>query len=125
MSEPGEEPTSGLKNPLAAARGVGIGTLILEAIALLLAIQPMRVIAPDTPGWALGVVAALALSCIVVAGLLRRPWGWHAGTALQVAVILTGVFQYALFIFGAVFLATWLYVLKVRADVGKPAKFDH
>jgi hypothetical protein len=101
-----------------------MGTLILEAIVLLLAIQPIRIIAPDTPGWALGIVAVLALACLGVAGLLRRPWGWHVGTALQVAVLLTGVFQYAMFVVGAAFLLVWIYVLKIRADLAKPARFD-
>jgi len=123
--EAGAAPTSGLKNPTAAARGVGMGALILEAIVLLLAIQPIRIIAPDTPGWALGIVAGLALACMGVAGLLRRPWGWHVGTALQVAVVLTGVFQYAMFVVGGVFLLIWIYVLKIRADLAKPANFDH
>lgn len=108
---------SGLKNPVAAARGVGAATLVLEAIALLLAIQPIRIMAPDTPGWGLGVIALLAVGCAVTVRLLKRSWGWHVGTALQLAVIATGFFQYAMFILGVVFLAIWLYVLKVRADV--------
>lgn len=126
MSGPAEqEPRSGLKNPAAAVRGVGMGALILEGIVLLLAIQPIRIIAPDTPGWGLAIVAVLGLACFGVAGLLRRPWGWHVGTALQVAVIATGVFQYSMFILGAVFLAIWIYVLRIRSELAKPARFDH
>jgi hypothetical protein len=120
-----EEPTSGLKNPTAAARGVGMATMVLESITLLLAIQPIRIVAPDTPGWGLGIIAGLAFGCLIVAGLLRRSWGWHLGTALQVAVIATGVFQYAMFLVGALFLAIWLYVLRIRADLATPAMFDH
>jgi len=119
-----EQPTSGLKNPVAASRGVAAATLILEAISLLLAIQPIRIMAPETPGWALGVIAALAVMCVVLVGQLKRPWVWHAGTALQIAVLATGFFQYAMFILGAVFLGAWLYVLKVRSDITKPAHFD-
>lgn len=119
------DPVSGLKNPALAILVVGTATLVLEWIALLLAIQPIRIIAPDTPGWALGVIAALAFACLGVAGLLRRPWAWHAGTGLQLAVIAAGVFQYSMFVLGAVFLALWLYALKVRSDLSKPARFDH
>lgn len=102
-----------------------MATLILESIVLLLAIQPIRIMAPDTPGWALGVIAGLAVACLGVGRLLRHSWGWHVGTALQVAVIVTGVFQYSMYFVGVLFLVVWLYVLKVRADVTKPARFDH
>ncbi len=37
----------GLRNPQAAVRGLGAGTLALEAIVLLLAIQPIRIIGGD------------------------------------------------------------------------------
>ena len=120
-----EIPASGLRNPAAAIRGVGIGTLVLEAIALLLAIQPIRMVAPDTPGWALGTVAGLAGACLLAAGLLRRAWGWWAVLVLQVAVIVAGVLQYALFILGAIFLLIWIYLLRVKSSLAKPARFDH
>lgn len=119
------QPTSGLKNPAAAARGVAMGTLGLEFVVVLLSLQPIRTLNPDVSGAALGLVAALAVACLVVAALLRYPWGWHLGTALQVAFILTGFLQYAMFILGVLFLLVWLYVLKVRADLRKPARFDH
>jgi Protein of unknown function (DUF4233) len=120
-----DQPTSGLKNPAAAARVFAAATLILEAITLLLAIQPIRIMAPDTPAWGLAVIAGLAVMCIVFVTQLKRAWVWHAGTALQVAVIATGFLQYAMFVLGVVFLGAWLYVLKVRSDITKPARFDH
>jgi hypothetical protein len=120
-----EQPTSGLRNPAAAVRGVAIGALCLESIVILLSLQPIRILDPDVSGGVLGLVASLAVACLVVAGLLRYPWGWHAGTALQVAFILTGFFQYAMFILGGLFLLVWLYVLKIRSDLRKPARFDH
>jgi hypothetical protein len=65
-----ETPFSGLRNPAAAIRGAAMGTLILEAIVLLLAIQPIRIVAPSTPGWALLSVAVLALLCILISSLV-------------------------------------------------------
>jgi hypothetical protein len=121
----GDTPSSGLRNPAAAIRGVGMGTLILEFVALLLAIQPIRMVAPDTPGWALGLVAGLAIACLVVAGLLRHAWAWHVGTGLQVVIALTGLVQYAVAILGVLFFAIWLYVLHIRRTLSQPAKFDH
>ncbi|MDQ1657313.1 MAG: hypothetical protein QOD41_2396 [Cryptosporangiaceae bacterium] len=118
-------PFSGLKNPAAAIRGVAMATLILEAIVLLLAIQPVRIVAPTTPGWGLALLAVLAVVCLLATGLLRFPWGWPTVIAIQVAVITSGLLQYALFLLGGVFLAIWLYVLKLRSELGRPAQFDH
>jgi hypothetical protein len=120
-----ETPFSGLRNPAAAIRGAAMGTLILEAIVLLLAIQPIRTVAPRTPGWGLLSVAVLALLCVLISSQVRNPWGWRLGLAIQVAVIGAGFLQYALFVLGAVFLAVWLYLLRVRSALAKPAEFDH
>ena len=125
-AEPADElPTSGLRNPEAAVRGVGMATLGVEWLVLLLALQPIRMVAPDTPGWALGVVAALAFACLGAAALLRYRWGWTVASALQVAIVLTGLLQWALFVVGGVFVLIWLYVLHVRRTVSRPARFDH
>jgi hypothetical protein len=102
-----------------------MATLILEAIVLLLAIQPVRIVAPATPGWGLALLAVLALVCLLAAGLLRFPWGWPTVIVIQVAVITSGLLQYALFLLGGVFLAIWLYVLRLRKELGRPAEFDH
>lgn len=110
-------PGSGLKNPAGAVRGVAMAALVLESLVVLLAVQPIRMVAPDTPGWGLGVVALVALACLVAAGLLRRRGGWWVGTAVQGAVIATGLLQPAMFVLGAVFLAVWLYVLHLRRTV--------
>jgi hypothetical protein len=119
-----DQPTSGLRNPAAAVRGVAMGTLILEAIVVLLAIAPIRMMSGIT-GTQVGVLLGLAAACLLVCGLLRRRWGWHVGTALQVAVTLSGVYQPAMFVLGAVFLLIWSYLLRLRVTVEQPARFDH
>ncbi len=113
--EPAGQP-SGLRNPGAAVRGVAAGALVLEAIVLLLAIQPIRVVGQlsGVGVWAMVVLAAL---CVALAGLMRRSWAWHAGTALQVLVIAGGVFQWGVAVIGLVFGGLWLYVLHVRRTV--------
>jgi hypothetical protein len=119
-----EGPTSGLRNPQAAVRGVAMGTLILESIVVLLAIAPIKMMSGIT-GTQLVVLSGLAVVCLLVCGLLRRPWGWHVGTALQVAVTLTGFYTPAMFVLGIVFLLIWVYLLRLRVTVSKPAQFDH
>lgn len=118
-------PSSGLRNPRAAIRGVGGGALFLEWIVVLLVIQPIQTLAPDTSGWRLAVLVALAFGCLVVAALLRYPWGWHLGTALQLAIVATGFLLPAMFVLGVVFLGIWIYILRVRRTLSRPARFDH
>ncbi|MEU6078587.1 DUF4233 domain-containing protein [Micromonospora sp. NPDC047074] len=105
---------SGLRNPERAVRGLGAGTLSLEALVLVLAIQPIRVVGGDLGGAAIGAVVALAVAAVLLAGLMRRPWAWHAGTALQGLLMLAGLLHWSLLVLGVVFALVWAYALHVR-----------
>lgn len=108
---------SGLRNPQAAVRGLGAGTLGLEAIVLLLAIQPLRLFAGHFSGFGVGVVIALAVLCIVVAGMMKRRWAWHIGTAVQVVLIVSGLLHWSLAALGLIFGAVWAYATYVRRTI--------
>jgi hypothetical protein len=115
---PADEPRrSGLRNPEAAVRGLGAGTLALEAIVLLLAIQPIRILGGDLSGWGIGVVVTLAVLAAVLAGSMRRSWAWHAGTALQVLLLASGLLHWSLGALGLIFGATWAYATSVRHKI--------
>jgi hypothetical protein len=105
---------SGLRNPQAAVRGLGAGTLGLEAVVLLLAIQPLRLFAGHFSGFGVGVVIALAVLCILLAGMMKRPWAWHAGSALQVLLLVSGLLHWSLAGLGLIFGAVWAYATYVR-----------
>jgi len=112
------EQGSGLRSPTAAARGVGAGALAMEAVVLLLAIQPIRVLGANLTGVAIGVILALAVACLLLASQLRRRWAWYAGGGIQVVILACGfVFHGSLAVLGAVFGLVWLYVLHVRRTV--------
>jgi hypothetical protein len=117
-----EAQRSGLRNPVAAARGLGAGTLILETIVLLLAIQPMRMLGGDLSGAAIGVIVGAAVACVVLAGLLRRDWAWYAAGVLQGLLMLAGFLHWALAGVGLLFGLAWLYVLNVRRTILAPPK---
>ncbi|MFG1882203.1 DUF4233 domain-containing protein [Micromonospora sp. NPDC049102] len=116
MGEPeaGQVRRSGLRNPQGAVRGLGAGTLGLEALVLLLAIQPIRVVGGDLGGAAIAVVVALAVAAILLAGMMRRPWAWHAGTVLQGLLIVAGLLHWSLLVLGIIFALVWAYALHVR-----------
>jgi hypothetical protein len=106
---------SGLRNPAAAARGLGVATLLLEALALLMAVQPLRVLgAPTVAVAAVGLLVGVAVS---LAALLRFSITWYLAWAFQVAVLLTGLFQWALAALGVAFCLVWWYVLHVRRTI--------
>jgi hypothetical protein len=113
----GEEPRSGLRNPTAAVRGVGAGTLVLECVVLLMAIVPLVKLGGANRGTAIVVTLTLMVCCAVLAGLLRYRWAWYAAAALQAALLLTGFLNVALGVLGLVFGAVWLYVLHVRRTI--------
>ncbi|MEU2613583.1 DUF4233 domain-containing protein [Micromonospora sp. NPDC007271] len=105
---------SGLRNPEKAVRGLGAGTLALEALVLLLAIQPIRVVGGHLSTAAIGAIVALAVVCVVLAGQMKRSWAWHAGTAVQGLLMLSGLLHWSLLVLGIIFALVWAYALHVR-----------
>ena len=108
---------SGLRNPAAAVRGLGAGTLVIEAVVLLLAIQPIRILGGQLSGAGVAVVVGLAVLAVVVAGMMRRRWAWHVGTGLQAALLLSGFLHWSLGALGLIFAATWAYATYVRRSI--------
>lgn len=108
---------SGLRNPAAAVRGLGSGTLAMEAIVLLLAIQPIRLMGGRLGGWGVGAVVGLAVVALLLAGSMKRRWAWHAGTALQVLLLLAGLLHWSLGALGLIFGAVWAYASHVRRSI--------
>ncbi|WP_328466347.1 DUF4233 domain-containing protein [Actinoplanes sp. NBC_00393] len=115
--QPGAARPSGLRNPEAAVRGLGAGTLVLEAIVLLLAIVPIQKLSGDIPGWGIAAVVALAVVAVVLAGCMRRPWAWPAGAILQVLLLACGLVHWSLAVLGLIFGAVWAYNYNVRRTI--------
>lgn len=105
---------SGLRNPERAVRGLGAGTLALEALVLLLAIQPIRLVGGHLSGAAIGAIVALAVACVLLAGQMKRPWAWPVGTVLQGLLMLSGLLHWSLLVLGVMFALVWGYALHVR-----------
>jgi Protein of unknown function (DUF4233) len=112
-----EQPPSGLRNPQAAVRGLGAGTLVLEAIVLLLGIQPIRIMGGDLSGWGVAAVIALAVVAILLAGVMKRPWAWTAGAVLQALLIACGLLHWSLAVLGIIFAGAWAYAAYVRRKI--------
>jgi hypothetical protein len=94
--------------------------LSLEAIAFGLSTPVLISVAGVDTAVSLWIGLGLFVACLVTAGLLRFPWAFGLGWALQVAAIAVGFLVPAMFFLGAVFLALWAtaYLLgrRIEAD---------
>ena len=94
--------------------------LTLEAIVLALSVPVMISVEDVDAGLAVGLGIGLAVLCVLTAGLLRRPWAYVVGHALQVGAICLGFVVPVMFLVGAMFGALWalayLVGRKIEAD---------
>jgi hypothetical protein len=81
--------------------------LTLESIALGLTTPVLVTVSEVALGTALALGLGLAAACLLVAGLLRRPWAYALGWAIQAAAIGLGVLVPMMFVLGAVFAVLW------------------
>lgn len=88
-------------------RAMCAAILALESIALGLTTPVMIMIADVERTTALVVGLGLAVACLVVAGLLRKEWAYHAGTAIQVAAVALGFVIPMMFVLGGIFALLW------------------
>jgi hypothetical protein len=85
--------------------------LIMEAVVLLLAILPAKVLEHVHGGVAVSVGGGLALVALLLSGVVGRPrmsWALVAGTVLQALVIASGAAVPAMYVLGVIFGALWL-----------------
>jgi hypothetical protein len=81
--------------------------LALEAITLGLTTPVMISIVDVDTATALWIGLGLMVTCLVVAGLLRREWAYLLGWAIQVAAIGLGVLVTIMFVLGPIFALLW------------------
>ncbi len=104
-------------DPWKGLRGVMAGTLVLEAIVVLLVLPVVAKLGGGVSWLSGGYVVALAVVMIVASGMQRRPWAVPVDVALQVAMIAGWAVHPSLGIMGLVFAAVWAYILYLRRDV--------
>lgn len=108
---------SGLANPERAARSLGAAAMTLEGITLLLAVQPIRMLASGDTTAAVIFLIAVAVAAFALAGMMKRSWAWTAAGVLQVVLIAGFLAHWSIAAIGVMFGLAWLYVLKVRRTI--------
>ncbi len=84
-----------------------LGSAVITMESLLMAFALL--IAMDNHGsLALWIGGAIALLCLLTAGMMKRKSGWYFGSLLQVAVICYGFVLPVMFFMGALFAGLWI-----------------
>ena len=102
-------------------RALCAAMLTLEAIVLALSVPVMIAVEDVDTGPAVSLGLGLAVLCVVTAGLLRRPWAYLLGHAIQVGAICLGFVVPAMFLVGTIFAVLWVtaYLVGRRIESDK------
>ncbi|MUL68377.1 hypothetical protein BOO86_28180 [Mycobacterium sp. CBMA 234] len=112
MSTPSQQP-----DPWKSFRGVMAGTLILEAIAVLLALPVVSVFHGGLTPLSSGYLIGMAVVLVLFSGLQGRPWALWANIGLQFVLILGAFIDVTIGIIGIIFLLVWVLIFYVRFEV--------
>jgi uncharacterized protein DUF4233 len=113
----GGTPTPAPENVWKSFRGVMAGTLILEAIVVLLALPVVGTVGGGLTSAALGFLIGLAGVLVLMAGLQGRSWAIWMNLAVQLVPIVGFVVYPGLGFIGALFAAVWALIAYFRAEV--------
>jgi hypothetical protein len=98
-------------------RRLGASVLGMEAIVVALLTPVAITVGGVAPGFAVTVGVGLAVLCVLVAGMLKRPFAYVAGSAVQLLAIATGFVVPAMFFLGVIFAALWVTAIFVARRV--------
>src|SRR3954468_22236797 len=98
-------------------RTLAAATVTLEAFVVFFAGLVAKDLSSLSTGAALAVFGGLAVACLLTAGLLRRPWGYAFGWAVQAAVVASGFWVPVIFFLGGVFAVLWWFALSQGARI--------
>jgi hypothetical protein len=117
-----EQPASQRPDPWRSFRGVMAGTLILEAIVVLLALPVVSVSHGGLTATSGGFLICFAVVLILLCGVQGRPWALWVNLGLQVVLIVGFLIHAAIGFIGVVFAAVWGLIVYLRAEVRRREK---
>ena len=117
--QPDEEPgdTAASPDPWKSFRGVMAGTLILEAIVVLLALPVVSVSQGGLTAVSGGYLVVLAVVLVLLAGVQGRPWALWANLGVQAVVVAGAFIHVAVGFIGVLFVGVWVLIAYLRAEV--------
>ena len=93
------------------------GTLILEAIVVLLALPVVGAVGGGLNPASTGYLVGVAVLLVLMAGVQKRPWAIWANLAVQVLLIAGWVVYPGVGFMGLLFTVVWLLIAYLRAEV--------
>jgi hypothetical protein len=115
MSDQADKPAA--PDPWKSFRGVMAGTLILEAIVVLLALPVVSAADGGLTAITGSYLIGLAVVLVLLAGLQGRPWAIWVNLGIQLAVIAGWAVSGAVGFIGLIFAGVWLLILYLRSEV--------
>lgn len=104
-------------DPWKSFRGVMAGTLILEAIVVLLALPVVSAVGGGLVGFSMAYLIGFALFLILLSGVQGRPWAIWVNVGVQVMLIAGWVVYPGVGFMGLVFAVVWGMIAYLRAEV--------
>ena len=117
-----EQPVPQRPDPWRSFRGVMAGTLILEAIVVLLALPVVSISQGGLTTTSGGFLIGFAVVLILLCGVQGRPWALWVDLGLQVVLIAGFLVHAAIGFIGVVFAAVWGLIVYLRAEVRRREK---
>ncbi|BCI54167.1 membrane protein [Mycolicibacterium litorale] len=104
-------------DPWRSFRGVMAGTLILEAIVVLLALPVVSFSDGGFTAGSGGFLIGFAVVLVLLCGMQGRPWALWVNLGLQFVLIAGFLLDAAIGFIGVVFAAVWGLIVYLRAEV--------
>ena len=112
-----ETPQPQPPDPWKSFRGVMAGTLILEAIVVLLALPVVATVGGGLTGLSTAYLIGFAVLLVLMAGVQGRSWAIWANLGGQVLLIAGWLIYPGIGFVGLLFAVVWLMIVYLRAEV--------
>jgi hypothetical protein len=104
-------------DPWKSFRGVMAGTLILEAIVVLLALPVVSMVGGGLSGWSTAYLEGFAVFLVLLAGMQGRPYAIWLNLGVQLILVAGFAVYPAVGMVGLLFVAVWAILAYLRAEV--------
>lgn len=93
--------------------------LLLQSIVLGLTTPVLVQVDELSTPQALVIGLGLAVACLLVAGMLRKPWAYHVGWAIQAGSLALGLFTPVMIALGVIFGLLWYTAVRLGATIDR------
>ncbi|TGD90625.1 DUF4233 domain-containing protein [Mycolicibacterium sp. CH28] len=104
-------------DPWKSFRGVMAGTLILEAIVVLLALPVVGLVGGGLTAWSTTYLVGFAVFLVLLSGVQGKPWAIWLNLGVQLLLVAGFAVYPAVGFIGVLFVLVWGVIAYLRAEV--------